>query len=174
MKLALLSVFLALPILAQTSQPVKFVSSDPSGACSNGTAMRYNFVNGNFWGCKALVWTPVSGGSGGSPISGATVNAIVTAASATTIQTAAPTATMDSSGNISTPGTATFGAGSVAPGVMTPAPTTVSGLPTCAAPTTNARAGVTDATASTFYSVVVGGGGLKVPVFCDGLNWRVG
>jgi hypothetical protein len=32
----------------------------------------------------------------------------------------------------------------------------------------------TDATASTFYSVVAGGGALFVPVFYDGTNWRIG
>lgn len=36
------------------------------------------------------------------------------------------------------------------------------------------RAFVTDATATTFYSVVAGGGANKVPVFSDGANWRVG
>ncbi len=157
---------------AQSAQPVKFVQVDPSGACSNGTAMRYNFVNGNFWGCKALIWTQVSGGSGGSPISGATVNAIVTAASSTTIQTAVPTATMDSSGNISTPGTITSTASG--PGILTLAPTTVSGLPTCTSPLNGSRGSVTNATATTFLSVVVGGGGNNVPVFCNGSNWVIG
>jgi len=36
------------------------------------------------------------------------------------------------------------------------------------------RTFVTDATASTFYSVVAGGGALFVPVFYDGVTWRVG
>jgi len=33
---------------------------------------------------------------------------------------------------------------------------------------------VTDATASTFYSIVLGGGSLFVPVFYDGTYWRIG
>jgi hypothetical protein len=40
---------------------------------------------------------------------------------------------------------------------------------------TGSRAFVTDASNTTFYSIVVGGGSLTVPVFCDeGGNWRIG
>ena len=37
-----------------------------------------------------------------------------------------------------------------------------------------ARALVTDANATTFASVVAGGGANVVPVYCDGTNWRIG
>lgn len=37
-----------------------------------------------------------------------------------------------------------------------------------------ARAVVTDANATTFYSIVAGGGANVVPVFSDGTNWRIG
>lgn len=37
-----------------------------------------------------------------------------------------------------------------------------------------ARNFVTDATVTTFASVVVGGGANKVPVYDDGTNWRIG
>ncbi|MET4184958.1 hypothetical protein ABIB94_007087 [Bradyrhizobium sp. JR7.2] len=50
--------------------------------------------------------------------------------------------------------------------------TTVSGLP--AATTNGSRYFVTDATATTFNSIVAGGGSNKVPVFADGTNWRIG
>lgn len=33
---------------------------------------------------------------------------------------------------------------------------------------------VTDATAATFGSAVVGGGANKVPVWCDGATWKIG
>lgn len=36
------------------------------------------------------------------------------------------------------------------------------------------RCFVTDATATTFYSIVAGGGANYVPVFSDGTNWRIG
>ena len=49
---------------AQLAQPVSVVSSDPSGSCTNGVAMRYNRVNGALWGCKAGTWTAISGGGG--------------------------------------------------------------------------------------------------------------
>lgn len=48
---------------------------------------------------------------------------------------------------------------------------TVAGLPTGAA---GMRAFVTDANATTFASVVAGGGANGVPVYHDGTNWRIG
>lgn len=51
--------------------------------------------------------------------------------------------------------------------------TTVSGLPS-ASVGAGARAFVTDATATTFASVVAGGGANGVPVYSDGANWRIG
>jgi len=51
-------------------------------------------------------------------------------------------------------------------------PCTVGNLPKQV--TAGGRGFVTDATASTFYSVVAGGGALFVPVFYDGTNWRIG
>lgn len=52
--------------------------------------------------------------------------------------------------------------------------TTVASLPAAVAGLTGARAFVTDATATTFASVAAGGGSNKVPVYCDGSNWRIG
>lgn len=49
---------------------------------------------------------------------------------------------------------------------------TVAGLP--AAGTAGRKAFVTDANATTFASIVVGGGANGVPVFDDGTNWRIG
>ncbi len=51
-------------------------------------------------------------------------------------------------------------------------PVTVANLPN--PPVAGSHAMVTDATSSTFYSTVVGGGSLTVPVFADGFYWRVG
>lgn len=48
---------------------------------------------------------------------------------------------------------------------------TVATLPTGVA---GMRSFVSDATASTFASVVVGGGAIKVPVYSDGTNWLIG
>jgi hypothetical protein len=50
----------------------------------------------------------------------------------------------------------------------------VSQLPAANTAGAGARGFVTDATASTFYSVVAGGGSIGVPVFSDGTNWRIG
>jgi hypothetical protein len=49
---------------------------------------------------------------------------------------------------------------------------TVSGLPTDA--TQGDRRMVTDANATTFASVVAGGGSNIVPVYWDGSDWRIG
>jgi hypothetical protein len=53
-------------------------------------------------------------------------------------------------------------------------PSLVSGLPTPAAAGAGARGYVSDATATTFNSIVAGGGSNFVPVFSDGTNWRIG
>jgi hypothetical protein len=60
-----------------------------------------------------------------------------------------------------------FGQGSLTVGVST-----VSGLPTDA--TQGDRRMVTDANATTFASVVAGGGSNIVPVYWDGSDWRIG
>lgn len=52
-------------------------------------------------------------------------------------------------------------------------PVTVAQLPT-ATSSAGARAMVTNASATTFNSIVAGGGSNIVPVFCDGTNWRIG
>lgn len=49
---------------------------------------------------------------------------------------------------------------------------TVATLPT--GQTAGARSFVTDANATTFNSVVAGGGANKVPVFYDGAAWKIG
>ena len=51
-------------------------------------------------------------------------------------------------------------------------PLTVASLP--AAGTAGRRWFVSDATATTFASIVAGGGTNKVPVYDDGVNWRIG
>jgi hypothetical protein len=47
-------------------------------------------------------------------------------------------------------------------------------LPAAASAGAGALAFVTDSTVTTFYTIVVGGGANCVPVFCDGVAWRVG
>jgi hypothetical protein len=51
---------------------------------------------------------------------------------------------------------------------------TVANLAAAATAGAGARAFVTDATATTFLSVVAGGGANAVPVVSDGTNWRIG
>jgi hypothetical protein len=52
--------------------------------------------------------------------------------------------------------------------------TTVGNLPTASAIFTSLRGFVTDANATTFGTTVAAGGSNKVPVFCDGTNWKIG
>lgn len=52
--------------------------------------------------------------------------------------------------------------------------TTVAALPAAATAGNGARAFVSDANATTFQSIVAGGGANNVPVFSDGTNWRIG
>jgi len=51
-------------------------------------------------------------------------------------------------------------------------PMTVASLP--AGTAAGVRSFVTDANATTFASIVAGGGSTKVPVYSDGTNWRIG
>lgn len=53
-------------------------------------------------------------------------------------------------------------------------PVTVSALPAASTAGEGARAWVTDANATTYASIVAGGGSNKVPVYSDGTNWRIG
>lgn len=51
---------------------------------------------------------------------------------------------------------------------------TVATLPDAAASGSGARAFVSDALTPAFGATVVGGGAVKVPVYSDGTNWKVG
>jgi hypothetical protein len=59
-------------------------------------------------------------------------------------------------------------------GAVKPLVTTVASLPAAATAGAGAKAFVTNATATTFASVVAGGGANGVPVYSDGTNWRIG
>lgn len=58
--------------------------------------------------------------------------------------------------------------------ISTNVPTTVSGLPSASITTKGSTAFVSDANATTFASIVAGGGSNAVPVYFDGTNWRIG
>lgn len=51
---------------------------------------------------------------------------------------------------------------------------TVATLPSAGTVGTGARSFVTDANATTFASIVAGGGSNQLPVYSDGTNWRIG
>jgi hypothetical protein len=51
---------------------------------------------------------------------------------------------------------------------------TVANLPSASTVGAGARSFVTDANATTFASIVAGGGANGVPVYSDGTNWRIG
>lgn len=51
---------------------------------------------------------------------------------------------------------------------------TVATLPSATTAGVGARAFVSDATATTFASIVAGTGANKVPVYSDGTDWRIG
>ncbi len=63
--------------------------------------------------------------------------------------------------------------GAVAAYAQSPQAYTVAGLPT-ASSNARLRAYATDANATTFASIVAGGGSNYVPVYCDGTHWRIG
>tara|TARA_R110000822_G_scaffold141258_2_gene279033 strand:- start:4718 stop:5065 length:348 start_codon:yes stop_codon:yes gene_type:complete len=51
---------------------------------------------------------------------------------------------------------------------------TVATLPSAVTSGVGARSFVTDASGPTFGATVAGGGAVKVPVYSDGTNWKVG
>lgn len=51
---------------------------------------------------------------------------------------------------------------------------TVATLPSAVTSGMGSRSFVSDASATTFASIVVGGGANKVPVYSDGTNWKIG
>jgi hypothetical protein len=51
-------------------------------------------------------------------------------------------------------------------------PPLVSGLPTCNAGTAYTMRAVSDALAPAYGAAVVGGGAVKLPVWCDGISWK--
>ena len=51
---------------------------------------------------------------------------------------------------------------------------TVATLPSASDAGVGARAFVSDANAPSFGATVAGGGAVKVPVYSDGTNWKVG
>jgi hypothetical protein len=51
---------------------------------------------------------------------------------------------------------------------------TVATLPSAATAGVGARSFVSNATVTTFASIVAGGGANQVPVYSDGTNWRIG
>lgn len=59
-------------------------------------------------------------------------------------------------------------------GVAKQTPVTVTNLPSAVTMGAGARYFVSDANATTFASVVAGGGSNNVPVYSDGTNWRIG
>lgn len=55
------------------------VTSDPSGACSPANRpadpIEYNITNGKLWGCKAHVWTLITGAGGGGSVTSVALSA---------------------------------------------------------------------------------------------------
>ena len=101
-------------------------------------------------------------------------NAVVVGAGFQRIKTPSNLTRIDAAGNFTTPGFIETGVTTSDPGSILLNRTSVSGLPTCQANAEGTRMSVNDATATTFYSVVAGGGSNHVPVFCDGTDWRIG
>ena len=57
---------LAVPASAQITNPMVFQATSPSGSCTVGPPLFYNYTNGALYGCDNGTWTAISGGGGGS------------------------------------------------------------------------------------------------------------
>jgi hypothetical protein len=78
------------------------------------------------------------------------------------------------SSNICTIAPTANGSGTVRQLIVRHPPVAVANLPAAGTAGAGARSMVNDATATTFHSIVAGGGANTVPVFSDGTNWRIG
>lgn len=65
-------------------------------------------------------------------------------------------------------------AGAVAALALSPTPVNVADLIAAGTAGVGARAFVLDANATTFASIAAGSGANPVPVYSDGINWRIG
>lgn len=100
--------------------------------------------------------------SGNNNIIIGTVNAVA----------AGTSATINIGGIITSTGTAAPATSLTAvAGILGTVGTTVAGLPTCNGTATGYRAYVTDALAPSFLTILVGGGSVIAPAFCNGTNW---
>ena len=118
---------------------------------------------------RVTVTNPVTGSGGPS---GATITQYAVGGNITTTETI-------TGGRLVTNGNATVGGQLLVSGIaladlLRTASVTVATLPTAVAGLAGARAFVSDATATTFASIVAGGSTNAVPVYCDGTNWRIG
>ena len=106
---------------ALSTRPIKEASSAP-GTCAKGEQY-FNTTSATIFACTTTnTWSAIGTGGGGTVTvvsSGAlTSTALVTGGGTQTLQTPSATATLDSSGNISTPGSITTGAGGSTAGVL--------------------------------------------------------
>src|SRR5215469_10408378 len=83
--------------LGQPSNPgLYFVSSAPSGSCTNGSPLQVVISTGALYSCQSGTWATISGGGGGvtsvattSPITGGTITTTGDSALATWVTSAA-------------------------------------------------------------------------------------
>jgi trimeric autotransporter adhesin len=115
---------------AVTTSGLTMASARMLGRSTGSTGAIEEIIVGSGLSLSAGTLSATSGG-GTVTVVGAgalTSTALVTGGGTTTLQTAAPTATMDSSGNISTPGTITTGAGSTEAGNLSLSQGTATGV----------------------------------------------
>jgi len=160
-----------------SSDDSSFVSIEDGVNVTGAISATGNITGGNVLGGANVNATTHTGTTvsvtgnitGGNVLGGANVNA--TTHTGTTVSV---------TGNI-TGGNVLFGAGVVSgTGNITGGPylktssLTVATLPVAATAGAGARSFVSDATATTFASIVAGSGANPVPVFSDGTNWKIG
>lgn len=136
---------------------------DSNSGTSNA---RYNFIHG----CQLKIRCRASQTGGTSSLNNHIVLSRANAKPAPVLESGsggandATAVVMDSNGAITTTGTIKGAGVNTTVYTVATLPTKINGL----------RAFVSDANATTFASVVAGGGANKVPVYCDGADWRIG
>jgi hypothetical protein len=88
----LIAVLFTVPVHPQggiTVRALIYVSADPTGACTNGQASQYNYVDNVLWGCSGSVWTTIAGGGATGTVSNIATSAPITGGPITTTGTIA-------------------------------------------------------------------------------------
>lgn len=102
-------------LMAQPTQSVQWVTTNPSGTCGDLSPLQFNYANGNLSGCVNATWTVISGGAGSGTVTSVTIlgTANELTASGTCTITSAGTCTFAIASPLTLPGNMSVPSGAI-------------------------------------------------------------